>query len=52
MGLTWYTWTMNVMFWLFVNAISAKFGLRALFSVRTFHPDVYIDPNTGRVSHS
>lgn len=50
--LRWYTWTMNVMFYLFANAFSGPFGLRALFGISEFHPDVTIDSHTGVVRPS
>jgi len=49
MLLTWYTWTMNVMFCLFANAISGPLGLRALLSFSKFHPDVNINIHTGEI---
>lgn len=50
MFLTWYTWTMNVMFFLFANAISGPLGIRALLSMNKFHPDVEINSKTGKIS--
>lgn len=52
MLLTWYTWTVNIMFWLFANAISGPMGIRALFSPWSFHPDVTINSQTGEVTPS
>lgn len=43
---------MNVMFYLFANAFSGPFGLRALFGISEFHPDVTIDSHTGVVRPS
>ena len=43
---------MNVMFNLFANAFAGPFGLRALFGISEFHPDVTIDSYTGVVKPS
>ena len=43
---------MNVMYYLFVNAFSGPFGLRALFGISEFHPDITIDSDTGVVRPS
>lgn len=39
-GIRWFTWTANVMYWLFANAFSGPLGLRALFGIHKFYPDV------------
>ncbi|CAD8120514.1 unnamed protein product [Paramecium sonneborni] len=47
-----FTWTVNVIFWLFVNGISGHLGIRALFQCNVFYPDVEINMRTGVISHT
>lgn len=43
----WYVWSLNTSFHLFCNAFVGPFGLRALFGIHSYHPDVECDSNTG-----
>lgn len=43
MGVRYYVWTVNIIFWLFANAISGPIGIKALISTKAFHPDVEVN---------
>ena len=40
------------MYFLFANAFVGPLGMKALFSIREFHPDVECDRNTGAIRPS
>lgn len=44
-----FTWTVNVIYWLFANGISGPLGIKALFYCSEFHPDVEINSETGEI---
>lgn len=51
-GVRYYVWTVNIIFWLTANAISGPIGIKALFSSNYFYPDTTIDSHTGVVRPS
>jgi len=46
-GIRYYVWTINIIFWLSANAVSGPIGIKALIKKEKFKPDVTIDPTTG-----
>ncbi|CAK70170.1 unnamed protein product (macronuclear) [Paramecium tetraurelia] len=51
-GIRYYVWTVNIIFWLSANAVSGPIGIKALIKSEKFKPDVVIDSTTGKVKPS